>query len=108
MTTATATHPVPVRRRAATPRWWADAAGAAGWLSLLVVTALWVRNSGVQQTTGGGWTAVAAIGRLAGLYAADLMLCRSCCWPGSRSWNAPSGRIDSPAGTAGPASPRST
>ncbi len=74
MTTATATHPVPVRRRAAAPRWWADAAGAAGWLSLLVVTALWVRNSGVQQTTGGGWTAVAAIGRLAGLYAADLML----------------------------------
>jgi predicted ferric reductase len=57
-----------------TPRWWADVAGSAGWLSLLVVTALWVQHSGVQQTAGGGWTAVAAIGRLAGLYAADLML----------------------------------
>ena len=63
-----------MRRRTAAPRWWADAAGAAGWLSLLVVTALWVGNTGVQQTAGGGWTAVTALGRLAGLYASDLML----------------------------------
>jgi predicted ferric reductase len=62
------------RRTAPTPRWWADAGGFAAALSLLVVTALWVRNGGVQQSTGGGWTAVAAIGRLAGLWAADLML----------------------------------
>jgi predicted ferric reductase len=62
------------RRRPPTPRWWADAAGWGAGLSLLAVAALWVGNGGVQDTTTGGWTAVAALGRLAGLLAADLML----------------------------------
>ncbi|HEX7745980.1 MAG TPA: ferric reductase-like transmembrane domain-containing protein [Micromonosporaceae bacterium] len=64
----------PVRRPAATPRWWADAAGFGAGLSLVVVTALWVGNGGVQQSVAAGWTAVSAIGRLSGLWAADLML----------------------------------
>jgi predicted ferric reductase len=55
-------------------RWRSDAAGVAGGLTLLAVAALWVGNGGVQDVTGGGWTAVAALGRLAGLLAADLML----------------------------------
>ena len=60
--------------RPPTPRWWADAVGVAGGLSLIVVAALWVQNGGVQDVTGGGWAAVAALGRLAGLLAVDLML----------------------------------
>jgi len=47
----------PVRRPAATPRWWADAAGFGAGLSLVVVTALWVANGGVQESVTGGWTA---------------------------------------------------
>jgi predicted ferric reductase len=43
-------------------------------VSLLVVTALWVRNGGVQATTAGGWEATVALGRLSGLLASDLML----------------------------------
>ena len=42
--------------------------------SLLVVTALWVGNQGVQQLLGGGPEAVTAIGRLTGLLASDLLL----------------------------------
>jgi predicted ferric reductase len=61
-------------RIAPTPRWWPDAAGAAGSLTLLVVAALWVHNGGVQAMAVGGWGAVAAAGRLTGLLAADLML----------------------------------
>jgi predicted ferric reductase len=74
--TTTAAGPAAVQapRRAATPRWWADAAGSAAVLSLLVVTALWLGNGGVRQSASGGWTAVAAAGRLAGLWASDLML----------------------------------
>jgi len=58
----------------ATPRWWADVAGVAAWMSLLVVTALWVSNRGLQQVTGGGPDAVSAVGRLTGLLASDLLL----------------------------------
>src|SRR5512142_832186 len=65
---------MPVRRPGPTPRWWADAGGVAAGLTLLVVTALWVRHRGVQDTTAGGWTAATSVGRLCGLYAADLML----------------------------------
>ena len=61
-------------RPAATPRWWADAAGFGAGLSLTVVLGLWVANGGVQDSVAGGWTAVSAIGRLTGLWAADLML----------------------------------
>ncbi|GAA3227545.1 ferric reductase-like transmembrane domain-containing protein [Dactylosporangium siamense] len=57
-----------------TPRWWADAAGAAAVVSLLVVTALWVANRGVQDTLGGGAGALSATGRLTGLLASDLLL----------------------------------
>ena len=55
-----------------TPRWWADAGGVGAGLSLLVVTALWVGNGGVQQVLGGGADAVSALGRLTGLLSSDL------------------------------------
>ncbi|MCA2213382.1 ferredoxin reductase family protein [Jidongwangia harbinensis] len=65
----------PLRRPpAAAPRWWADAAGVAVGASLLVVTALWVRNGGVRQVSSGGPPMVFAVGRLAGLLASDLLL----------------------------------
>jgi len=41
---------------------------------MLIVTALWVGNGGVQQIAGGGADAVSAIGRLTGLWASDLLL----------------------------------
>jgi predicted ferric reductase len=69
--TATA---VPVRIRNGAPRWWKDAGGAVAGLSLLVVTALWVSNGGLAQLGDGGSTALTAIGRLAGLWASDLLL----------------------------------
>ena len=62
--------PSAVRR--ATPRWWADAVGVAAGATLLAVTALWVANGGVPDLTGGG--AAAGLGRLAGLWASDLLL----------------------------------
>jgi hypothetical protein len=43
-------------------------------VSLLVVTALWVSNGGVQQISGGGAGAVSALDRLTGLWASDLLL----------------------------------
>jgi predicted ferric reductase len=65
--------PAPARL-APTPRWWSDTGGVGAGLSLLIVAALWVGNGGVRETTGGGWAAVAALGRLVGLFASDLML----------------------------------
>jgi predicted ferric reductase len=64
---------VPPRRRS-TPRWWADAGGVAAAVSLLVVTALWVSNRGVQQVATGGPDGLTALGRLTGLWASDLLL----------------------------------
>src|SRR4051812_4171315 len=61
-------------RPAGTPFWWADAGGAAAAVSLLVVTALWVANGGVQQVLTGGSGTVSAAGRLTGLIASDLLL----------------------------------
>jgi predicted ferric reductase len=58
----------------ATPRWYADVGGVVAGLSLLVVTALWVGNGGVQDVAGGGAKAVSAFGRLSGLWASDLLL----------------------------------
>jgi len=55
-------------------QWWAEAAGFIAGLTLIVVAALWVSQGGVQEVAGGGWGAVAAIGRLTGLFASDLML----------------------------------
>jgi predicted ferric reductase len=49
-------------------------AGAAAIGSVLVVLALWLHNGGLQASTGGGADAVSALGRLAGLLAADLLL----------------------------------
>src|SRR3954469_20833493 len=57
-----------------TPRWWADAGGLGAGMSLLIVTALWVSNGGLQQIVGGGADAVSGIGRLTGLWASDLLL----------------------------------
>ncbi|GIJ71685.1 ferredoxin reductase family protein [Virgisporangium ochraceum] len=78
MTTTThartpATHTGAPPRRS-TPRWWADAVGAAAGVSLIVVTALWVANGGLRQLSAGGPEAVTALGRLTGLLASDLLL----------------------------------
>ena len=43
-------------------------------VSLLIVTALWVGNGGLQQVAGAGPDAVSALGRLTGLWASDLLL----------------------------------
>jgi predicted ferric reductase len=69
-----ASSPRPAPRLRATPRWWADTGGLCAGLSLLVVTALWVGNQGVQQLLDGWPEAVTAIGRLTGLLASDLLL----------------------------------
>jgi predicted ferric reductase len=61
-------------RPRATPRWWADAGGVAAGVSLLIVTALWVGNGGVQQTVAGGADLFSALGRLTGLLGSDLLL----------------------------------
>jgi predicted ferric reductase len=66
--------PVPARPPRVTPRWWADTGGVGAGLSLLIVTALWVSNGGVQQITGGGPDSISAVGRVTGLWAADLLL----------------------------------
>ncbi|WP_229072579.1 ferric reductase-like transmembrane domain-containing protein [Actinoplanes sp. DH11] len=62
------------RRPPAAPRWWSGAGGAAAGLSLVVVTALWVRGGGLSGLTAGGSGTLTAIGRLAGLWASDLLL----------------------------------
>ena len=56
------------------PRWWRRAGGSAAGLSLLVVTALWAGNGGPGRLAGGGPAALSAAGRLAGLWASDLLL----------------------------------
>lgn len=53
--------------------WWRDAAGALAWLSVLVVTALWVVGGGVQGL-GSLAGALISLGRLTGLVASDLLL----------------------------------
>ena len=62
-----------VRRRGPVPRWWRDASVAAGWLVLLVVTALWVRGGGIQDLTSVS-DALMSVGRLTGLIASALLL----------------------------------
>lgn len=78
----TMTEPVPRRpylggQRIAGPRaprrWWADVAGSAALLSVVVVIAIWLTNRGVQNFSGTGGAAITS-GRLAGLIAADLLL----------------------------------
>ena len=53
---------------------WPDVAAIVVVLSLLVVTALWLSNRGVQELAAGGGTTVTSIGRLLGLWGADLLL----------------------------------
>ena len=68
----TATAAPAVRERLpATPAWWPGTAVAAVASSLLIVTALWVAGGGPGDLRDGPLT---AIGRLAGLYASDLLL----------------------------------
>jgi predicted ferric reductase len=59
----------PVRRA-----WWKDAVGVGVWASMLVVTALWVSNGGVQGLTAGAGSAFTSFGRLLGLISSDLLL----------------------------------
>ncbi|MEU5939697.1 ferredoxin reductase family protein [Micromonospora sp. NPDC047548] len=56
------------------PAWWGDVAGSAAVLSLLVVTALWTADRGVQELLGELATGLTSAGRLTGLLSADLML----------------------------------
>ncbi|MEU4478681.1 hypothetical protein AB0F68_11555 [Micromonospora sp. NPDC023966] len=72
--TAVADRRTPRRTLPAVPAWWADVAGVAAVLSLLVVTALWTADHGVQELLGGVATGLTSLGRLAGLVSADLML----------------------------------
>jgi predicted ferric reductase len=57
-----------------TPEWWSDAAGLAALLSVLVVTAFWAGNTGIQDMAAGGRAAIGSAGRLAAVWSADLML----------------------------------
>jgi predicted ferric reductase len=61
-------------RPRSTPRWWSDVAGGAALLSLVIVTALWVRNGGIQDLAAGVGEGVTSAGRLTGLLSADLLL----------------------------------
>lgn len=61
------------RRLGPTPRWWRDASVVAGWLVLLVVTALWVSGGGVQELSSLPG-ALMSTGRLTGLIASALLL----------------------------------
>lgn len=76
-----ATRPTPVSTPAGRPRrslaarsWLRDATGAALWLVLLAVTALWVSGGGVQDLTTSAGAATTSVGRLTGLVASALLL----------------------------------
>ncbi|MGN8247041.1 ferredoxin reductase family protein [Cellulomonas soli] len=65
----------PVRLRPPLRRaWWPDAVGMFTWGTLLVVTALWVANSGLQDVLAGPAAALSSLGRLTGLWASNLLL----------------------------------
>jgi len=51
-----------------------DLVALAVWASLLIVTALWVSNGGVQALSASGSSALGSMGRLTGLYASNLLL----------------------------------
>jgi predicted ferric reductase len=55
------------------PQWWRDAAGAATWLSVLVVIGLWLAGGGLAAVHSGG-EALTSLGRVTGLVASDLLL----------------------------------
>ena len=54
-------------------RWWADVAGSAAMLGIVVVVVLWLAGGGLRQLTGAGAVATTT-GRLTGLVASDLLL----------------------------------
>src|SRR5262245_25173049 len=56
------------------PSWWADAGGLTAGLSLLVVTALWASNAGIQEAVADWPQSSSSLGRLTGLLASDLLL----------------------------------
>jgi hypothetical protein len=60
-------------RRRPVRRWWADLAGSAALLSVVVVIALWLHNGGIRAFSAPGGPA-ASSGRLTGLVASDLLL----------------------------------
>ena len=66
--------PAPALRHHRIPAWYADVAGSLMWASLLVVTALWVANGGLQNTFAGFAGGLISLGRLTGLLSADLLL----------------------------------
>ncbi|MFF5297422.1 ferredoxin reductase family protein [Paractinoplanes globisporus] len=70
MSAATVSPPIS-RLPRATPRWWADLGGLAAGASLLVVTALWVSDGGIQALSSGF---ALASGQITGLWASDLLL----------------------------------
>src|SRR3954462_4726952 len=61
------------RRCPHTPAWWRDAVGALTWVSMLIVTALWVAGGGLQDL-GGLASGLTGLGRLTGLVASDPLL----------------------------------
>jgi predicted ferric reductase len=58
---------------AAPPAWWSTAAGLVAAVNALIVVGLWARNESLSQLTEAGG-ALTALGRLAGLIAAELLL----------------------------------
>ena len=67
-------HAAPALRHHRVPAWYADVAGSLMWVSLLVVTAMWVANGGLQNTFAGFAGGLISLGRLTGLLSADLLL----------------------------------
>ncbi|WP_127473968.1 ferric reductase-like transmembrane domain-containing protein [Microbacterium sulfonylureivorans] len=65
--------PVPSGRRRSGAAWRLGAT-AVIWSTSLIVTALWVSGGGVTAVVGGGADALNAVGRLAGLVSANLLL----------------------------------
>src|SRR4051794_35096382 len=61
------------RRRPSAPAWWRDAVGAFTWVSMLVVTGLWVAGGGVRDLAALA-SGATSLGRLTGLVASDLLL----------------------------------
>ncbi|MEV0940647.1 ferredoxin reductase family protein [Micromonospora wenchangensis] len=74
MSTTVLDRGTPRRPLPTAPGWWADLAGSAAALSLLVVVALWTADRGVQELLSGVATGLTSAGRLTGLLSADLML----------------------------------
>jgi predicted ferric reductase len=62
-----------IGRRRAPRRWWADLAGSAALLSVVVVAALWLHNGGIRAFAAVGGPATST-GRLTGLVGSDLLL----------------------------------